>query len=353
MSDAAAAMPPGVDLDALARWAADVLPALTPPFTGHALVGGQSNITVRIDDANGQSVVLRRPPLHGVLATAHDMGREHRIISALVPTPVPVPVTMVMCDDASVIGAPFYVMSYVEGVVLETADDVEGSMTLDARRAAAESLVDTLVALHAVDVDAVGLGDFAKREDLVARQLRRWLAQFQAGDTSLVPEIASTVERVHGVLASRIPVQQGATIVHGDFRLGNTLVDPAAGAVRAVLDWEICTLGDPLADVGYLLATWGQADDAVRTQRFAPSTAPGFPAREELAARYAAGSGRDLTDITYYMTFSWWRLCCILTGVLTRMMAGARGEVPPDVLDEFRDRVSGCATLADEHAAAL
>jgi aminoglycoside phosphotransferase (APT) family kinase protein len=353
MSEAATAMPPGVDLDALARWAADVLPALTPPFTGHALVGGQSNITVRIDDATGQSVVLRRPPLHGVLATAHDMGREHRIISALVPTPVPVPVTMAMCDDASVIGAPFYVMSYVEGVVLETADDVEGSMTLGARRGAGESLVDTLVALHAVDVDAVGLGDFAKREDLVARQLRRWLAQFQAGDTSLVPEIASTVERVHGVLASRIPVQQGATIVHGDFRLGNTLVDPVAGAVRAVLDWEICTLGDPLADVGYLLATWGQADDAVRTQRFAPSTAPGFPTRDELAARYAAGSGRDLTDITYYMTFSWWRLCCILTGVLTRMMAGARGEVPPDVLDEFRDRVSGCATLADEHAAAL
>ena len=133
MSDA----PAGVDLDALARWAADTLPALTPPFTGHTLVGGQSNITVRIDDATGQSVVLRRPPLHGVLATAHDMGREHRIISALVPTPVPVPVTMAMCHDTDVIGAPFYVMSYVEGVVLETADDVvEASMTADARRAA-------------------------------------------------------------------------------------------------------------------------------------------------------------------------------------------------------------------------
>jgi aminoglycoside phosphotransferase (APT) family kinase protein len=241
----------------------------------------------------------------------------------------------------------------VEGVVLEIAADVEATMAIDARRTAAESLVDTLVALHAVDVDAVGLGDFAKHEDLVARQLKRWLAQFEAGDTRLVPEIAATVERVHAVLASRIPVQQGATIVHGDFRLGNTIVDPAAGAVRAVLDWEICTLGDPLADVGYLLATWGQADDPVRTQQFAPSTAPGFPTRDELVERYAAGSGRDLTDIGYYMTFSWWRLCCILTGVLTRMMSGARGEVAPDVLAEFHDRVNGCAALADEHAAQL
>jgi aminoglycoside phosphotransferase (APT) family kinase protein len=345
--------PAGVDLDSLATWAADALPSLAPPFTGDTLVGGQSNITVRIEDATGHSVVLRRPPLHGVLATAHDMGREHRIISALVPTPVPVPVTMAMCDDASVIGAPFYMMSYVEGVVLETADDVEASMALDARRVAAESLTDTLVALHAVDVDAVGLGDFAKREDLVARQLKRWIGQFQAGDTRLVPEIAATVERVHSVLAARIPAQQGATIVHGDFRLGNTIVDPLAGPVRAVLDWEICTLGDPLADVGYLLATWGQADDPVRTQQHAPSTAPGFPSRDDLAARYAAGSGRDLADIGYYMTFSWWRLCCILTGVLTRMMSGARGEVASDVLAEFRDRVNGCATLADEHAAEL
>lgn len=353
MSDSAAVGPPGVDLDALARWAADALPALTPPFTGQTLVGGQSNITVRIDDAAGQSVVLRRPPLHGVLASAHDMGREHRIISALQDTPVPVPVTMAMCHDAEVIGAPFYVMSYVEGVVLETNDDVEATMALDVRRPTAESLVDTLVALHAVDIDAAGLGDFAKREDLVARQLKRWIGQFEAGDTSLVPEIAATVERVHGVLAARIPAQQGATIVHGDFRLGNTIVDPVAGAVRAVLDWEICTLGDPLADVGYLLATWGQADDAVRTQHYAPSTAPGFPTREELAARYAMGSGRDLDEIEYYMTFSWWRLCCILTGVLTRMMSGARGEVAPDVLEEFRDRVNGCATLADEHAAQL
>jgi len=353
VSDAPLAPPAGVDLDALARWAAEALPALTPPFTGHTLVGGQSNITVRIDDATGQSVVLRRPPLHGVLATAHDMGREHRIISALVPTPVPVPVTMAMCHDPEVIGAPFYVMSYVEGVVLETAVEVEASMTVDARRVAGDSLVDTLVALHAVDIDAVGLGDFAKREDLVPRQLKRWLAQFQAGDTTLVPQIAATVERVHGILASRVPQQQGATIVHGDFRLGNTIVDPAAGDVRAVLDWEICTLGDPLADVGYLLATWGQADDPVRTQQHAPSTAAGFPTRDELCARYAAGSGRDLAQVDYYMTFSWWRLCCILTGVLTRMLSGARGEVAPDVLEEFEDRVNSCAALAGEHAAGL
>jgi aminoglycoside phosphotransferase (APT) family kinase protein len=340
--------PPGVDLAAFTHWAAAALPDLVPPFTAQTIVGGQSNITVRVDDAAGRAIVVRRPPLHGVLATAHDVGREHRIVAALHTTPVPVPHALAYCADADVLGAPFFVMDHVSGVVLEHVADVDAALAETQRHATAASLVDTLVALHAVDPDAVGLGDLAKRGDLVRRQLRRWYAQFGALGTA-VPG----VDHVHDVLAAQVPEQLDATIVHGDYRLGNCIVDPGAGRVAAVLDWELCTLGDPLADVGYLLATWTEAGDAVRTQVDNPSAAPGFPSRAALADRYAAGSGRDLAVIGYYVAFSCWRLACILAGVLARLESGARGEADAAAVAEFRARMDACVTLAEEHAAAL
>ena len=340
--------PPGVDLAAFTRWAAAALPDLVPPFAAQTIVGGQSNITVRVDDDNGRAVVVRRPPLHGVLATAHDVGREHRIIAALHDTPVPVPHALAYCADADVLGAPFFVMDHVAGLVFEHRAEVETTLPEARRLDTAQSLVDTLVALHAVDPDGVGLGDLAKRDDLVRRQLRRWYAQFATLGTT-VPGI----DRVHEVLAVRVPEQRDATIVHGDYRLGNCIVDPAGGRVAAVLDWELCTLGDPLADVGYLLATWTEAGDAVRTQVDNPSTAPGFPTRRELADRYAVGSGRDLDAIGYYVAFSCWRLACILAGVLARLESGARGEADEAAVVEFRGRMDACVALALEYAAAL
>jgi aminoglycoside phosphotransferase (APT) family kinase protein len=343
MSDA----PTGIDLESFSRWASDALPGTTPPFTATVIAGGQSNITARVRDASGRELVVRRPPLHGVLPTAHDMGREHRIIAALGPTPVPVPEAIAFCDDAAVIGAPFYVMSYVEGIVLHDDEIANAELDLDARAHSGESLVDALVALHAVDVDEVGLGDLARRDGLVARQLKRWHAQFEASKTREVP----AVDRAHELLAARIPQQTESTVVHGDFRLGNCIVD-TAGEVRAVLDWEICTLGDPRADVGYVLATWAEPGDPIRTDDHNPTLAPGFTTRDALLARYADRSGRDVSAIPYFVAFSFWRLACILEGVLARHVSGARGEGDVD-LDYFRGRVESCAQLAEEYARGL
>jgi len=339
--------PTGIDLESFSRWASTALPGTTRPFTAEVIVGGQSNITARVRDASGRELVVRRPPLHGVLPTAHDMGREHRIIAALGPTPVPVPEALAYCDDVDVIGAPFYVMSYVEGIVLHDDETAIAELDVDARAHSGESLVDALVALHAVDIDAVGLGDLARRDELVARQLKRWHAQFEASKTRDV----AAVDRVHELLAAKIPPQTESTVVHGDFRLGNCIVD-TAGEIRAVLDWEICTLGDPRADVGYVLATWAEPGDPLRADDHNPTLAPGFTTRDVLLARYAEQSGRDVSAIPYFVAFSCWRLACILEGVFSRLVSGARGEGDVD-LDYFRRRVDSCAQLAEEYARSL
>jgi aminoglycoside phosphotransferase (APT) family kinase protein len=342
-----AAAPTGIDLEAFASWAGRELPALAAPFTAQVITGGQSNITARITDAQGREFVLRRPPLHGVLPTAHDMGREHRIIHALGPTPVPVPDAYAYCDDPEVIGAPFYVMSYVDGIVLNDIETAEATLDEEARAHAGLSLVDALVSLHAVDVDAVGLGDLARRDELVRRQLKRWHTQFEASKTRDLP----AVDRVHALLAAHIPEQRESTVVHGDFRLGNCVVD-TRGDIRAVLDWEICTLGDPRADVGYILATWAEPGDRLRADEHNPTLATGFATRAMLLERYADRSGRDVSAIPYFVAFSFWRLACILEGVLARIISGARGDADADV-DYFRRRVESCAVLAEEYASGL
>lgn len=339
--------PTGIDLGLFTEWATTALPDATPPFATEVIEGGRSNITVRIDDAAGCRFVLRRPPLHSVLPTAHDMAREHRIIAALGPTAVPVPQALALCADSDVLGAPFYVMSYVDGVVVHDIDVALVMLDEPARAHSGESLVDALVELHAVDVDAVGLGDFARRDELVARQLKRWHTQFDASKTRDVPAIDS----VHARLTRSIPPQTESTVVHGDFRLGNCILDPR-GEIQAVLDWEICTLGDPRADVGYLLATWAEPDDPIHNDDDNPTLAPGFMTRAALLSRYADGSRRDVSAIPYFVTFSFWRLACILEGVLARDLAGARGEHDAGA-EAIRQRADNCAVLAEEYAARL
>jgi aminoglycoside phosphotransferase (APT) family kinase protein len=210
------------------------------------------------------------------------------------------------------------------------------------RRSAGESFIDVLSDLHAVDVDAVSLGDLAKKEDYIARQLKRWYGQFQQSKTRELPAI----DRVHDVLKAQIPQQGRASVVHGDYRLGNCITDPKRGKIVAVLDWEICTLGDPLADLGYVLATWTQSTDPVSGAPGAPSLAPGFPSREEILERYANRSGRDLSKIDYYVAFSLWKSACIIEGVYARYLGGALGKTDVD-LDQFKTRIDSFAQLAE------
>ncbi|HVB93005.1 MAG TPA: phosphotransferase family protein [Acidimicrobiales bacterium] len=311
----------GIDVPAVSKWIASEVPGATPPFSFELIAGGRSNLTYRVVDAAGRSMALRRPPVSHVLPTAHDMKREYTVISALGPTDVPVPSTLGLCVDESVNGAPFYLMSFVEGHIVR--DEAAAAELSEAGRAhASHSLIDTLAKLHTVDVDAVGLGEFGRREGYVARQLKRWHGQFEQSTVDGVPGPA-VVDRVHELLAKQIPEQQTIAIVHGDYRLDNTVLDDD-GNVVAILDWEICTLGDPLADLGLLMVYWAEAGDKeVALAGVAPTTLPGFATRAELLEWYAHASGLDVSGVSYYMAFGLWKLACILQGVYVRYAGGA------------------------------
>jgi aminoglycoside phosphotransferase (APT) family kinase protein len=275
------------------------------------------------------------------LASAHDMGREHRIVSALAGTDVPVAPIVGLCDDDSVNGAPFYVMGFVEGPILRTAEEAERFPEAE-RHAIGERVVDTLVAIHAVDPDAVGLGDLGKKQDYVARQLHRWQGQWEKSRTRELP----LVDDVHDRLAARIPDQGPATIVHGDYRLDNTILTPG-GEIAAVVDWELCTLGDPLADVGMLMVYWAEPGDDLIPLLNPPTTAPGFPSREQVKARYAERSGRDLSQLDYYVALGCWRGAIILEGVYARYAAGQYGKTD-DPFKELARTVERLTEAADE-----
>jgi aminoglycoside phosphotransferase (APT) family kinase protein len=312
--------PKGVDVARVTAWFQAHATDVVPPLGFDLVAGGRSNLTYRVTDAAGHSWVLRRPPLGQVLATAHDMGREHRIISALAPTDVPVAPVVGLCTDESVNGAPFYVMDFVEGLV---ARDATAARALDvpARARAGEQIADVLARIHAVDPDAVGLGDLGRKEGYVERQLKRWYGQWQKSKTRELP----VVDEVHAALAARVPEQGPAAIVHGDYRLDNCLLRPD-GTIAAVLDWELCTLGDPLADVGLLLVYWTERDDPHPALLDASTTLEGFPTRTELVERYARASGRDVSAVDYYVAFGYWKLACILEGVYARYKGGVMGE---------------------------
>lgn len=309
-----------IDVDRVSAWLATNIDGARAPFTFDLIAGGRSNLTYRVIDANGARFVLRRPPLGHVLATAHDMAREFRIIAAVGSTSVPVPRALGLCTDESVNGATFYVMGFVDGVVLDSADKAV-ALPLQLRPSAAHHLIDVLADLHAVDVDSVGLGDLARRDGYIERQLKRWSTQWENSKTRDLPEIDEVVRR----LSSHLPRQQGVVIAHGDFRFGNCLTDVSSGRIAAVLDWELCTLGDPLADLGYLGVYWSDGpSNALRAND--PTPAGGFPPFSELVDRYASITGRDVSAVDYYVAFSCWRLAVISEGVYARYLHGAMGE---------------------------
>jgi aminoglycoside phosphotransferase (APT) family kinase protein len=334
----------GIDTERVSSWLETNVDGATRPFQFALIVGGRSNLTYGVTDALDARFVLRRPPLGHVLATAHDMAREHRIVSAVGRTTVPVPPVFGLCTDTDVIGAPFYVMGFVDGVVL---DGVERAAELPAhlRPRVAEHLIDVLADLHAVGVDEVGLGDLAKREGYIERQVKRWSTQWEQSKTRELPEIDEAARR----LRDRVPMQQGVSIVHGDYRFGNCLTDVRAGRINAVLDWELCTLGDPLADVGYLGVYWFDGTPET-TRPNDPTPAGGFPSYPTVLERYARRTGRDVSGIGYYIAFGCWRLAVISEGVYARYLHGAMGD---DQEVDFAAFKLATETLAERAVAAF
>ncbi|MDP1821343.1 MAG: phosphotransferase family protein [Acidimicrobiales bacterium] len=331
----------GVDVPSVTAWFEANVSGARGPLRFDLIAGGHSNLTYGVTDADDHRYVLRRPPLGHVLATAHDMGREHKIISALGPTDVPVAPALGLCTDDAVNGAPFYVMEYVDGQVLRDGAAAE-AISPDARANASRSIADTLAKVHAVDPDAVGLGDLGKKEGYIERQLKRWYGQWGQSKTRELPAI----DEVHDALLARIPDQGPAAIVHGDYRLDNCMTD-AEGNIIAVLDWEICTLGDPLADLGLLMVYWTEPDDEVAMLLTAPTAIDGFMSRQQVLDRYAEVSGRNLSDIDFYIAFGYWKLACIVEGVYARYVGGALGNDAKG-FEGFAIQVERCAAAAAE-----
>ncbi len=341
-ADGAAEAPEGIDRTAVEGWFAVHVASAQLPLSFERISGGHSNLTYGVSDAAGKRWALRRPPLGKRLGSAHDMGREHKVVSALGPTEVPVAPVVGLCQDESVNDAPFYVMDFVEGPILRGLAEADAFPEQSDRRAIGERVADTLVAIHAVDPDSVGLGDLGRKEDYVARQLHRWQGQWEKSKTREV----ATIDAVHERLAARIPEQGPATIVHGDYRLDNMILTEG-GEVAAVVDWELCTLGDPLADVGLLMVYWPDAGDEMLALGQPASLAPGFPTREELRDRYTERSGRDLSQLDFFVALGYWKLAIILEGVYARYTAGQYGKVDEGI-QHFAHLVERLAEAADE-----
>ena len=287
------------------------------------IAAGMSNLTYVVTPQGGSAddaVILRRPPTGAVLATAHDMAREHRVISALDGTAVPVPRTLHMCTDESVLGAPFYVMERVVGIHV-VGSLPEGYADEPAqRRAIGDGLVDVLADLHSVDPAAVGLADFGRPEGFAARQVRRWTKQWDATRDRDRPNLDALAAR----LAETVPTTQRSGIVHGDYRLDNCLLDPSTpGRIKAVLDWEMSTLGDPLTDIGMMFVYWPQAGEDRASAASGVTALPGFPTRREVAERYARRSGADLSELNWYVGFAFFKFAAIVAGIVARSAAGA------------------------------
>jgi aminoglycoside phosphotransferase (APT) family kinase protein len=341
--------PEGINAANVTEWMASQVLELSVPLTFTLIAGGRSNLTFRVEDADGRAWALRRPPIHHVLPTAHDMVREHRLMHSLGPAGIPVPVTIGLCTDEAVNERPFFVMEFVEGHILRSSTEAEAAFDETTRRGVGDHMADTLAALHAVVPESVGLGDLGRHEGYIERQLKRWRGQYEQMQVEGVDH-GGLVERVSDELAARVPVQQRTSVVHGDYRMDNVVLSDD-GSVRAILDWEICTLGDPLADLGLLMVYWADPTDSMAVLGLSPTTAPGFSTRQQVMERYASASDLDTSGIGYYTAFGYWKLACILQGVYARYVAGA-GAGDQGSVDAFPIQVARLAEMAAECLAA-
>lgn len=305
-----------LDLERLNRWLRDHLSGLAGDFSVEKFPGGQSNPTYRIGSSTG-SFVLRRKPFGQLLASAHAVEREYQLITALAPAGFPVPRPLALCDDPDVIGSPFYIMELVDGVTFW--DPCLPNLSAERRRQAYEQMIDTLAALHCIDVAAAGLCDFGRPGNYFARQVDRWTRQYRAAQTDEVPEIEHLIEW----LPRLTPGQTRTSVIHGDFRMDNLIFDGATLNVRAVIDWELSTIGDPLADLTYLLMNWIMPVDGQFGLAGVDLRALGIPTLDEALQRYCSVAGRDgVPSLHWYFAFNLFRLTSIAQGVKRRMLDG-------------------------------
>jgi aminoglycoside phosphotransferase (APT) family kinase protein len=325
-------------------WIASHVPSLALPLRWTRLEGGHSNLTYLIADARGRRAVIRRPPMGELLPKAHDMGREWALISALKHSAVPVPEALGFCADTTVTGAHFYLMGHVDGHPLYSADDANRWVPEALRQRLGLSFIDVLADLHAVDPDAAGLSDLGKKDDYIARQLKTWYRSWNAS----IAGAQLDDPRAHALqqyFLDHVPAQGPARIVHGDYGLHNTLIG-ADGSVAAVVDWEISTLGDPLADLAYALNQWAEPGDPPPVRAVPPTSLPGFPSRQALAERYAARTGRDLSQLDFYVGFNRWKSAAIVHGVYARYLEGKKSTAGVD-LDGLKRSIDLSLALAD------
>ena len=332
----------GIQQERVSDWLTANVAAAQAPFRFELIAGGHSNLTYKVTDARGELFVLRRPPLGAVLATAHDMGREHKIISAVGRhTTVPVAPALGLCSDPAVNDAPFYVMKFVVGHVITDSATVSRLFQPAQRAELGASLIDVLARLHSVDPDAIGLGDLGRKDAYLPRQLNRWRTQWENSKTRELP----AMEEVHESLVAMMPQQKDATIVHGDYRLGNCISGDDR-TIKAVLDWELCTLGDPMADIGYLMNNWAEPGEAggAAAAAASPSAAGGFQTRAQILELYSRKTGRDVSNVDYYRAFQYWRLAAIVEGVMARYLKGVMGGKADTTA--FRVQIDGLAASA-------
>ena len=339
--------PPGIEVGNVTNWLMAQCDWIAGPLTWEKLPGGHSNLTYLVTEAGGRRFVLRRPPMGELLASAHDMGREFKVVSALWPTPVPVPEPIAFCDDKSVTGANFYAMGQVVGQSLYSREQAEALVPEGRRGGLGLCFVEILAALHALDPGDVGLSDLGRPDAYVARQLKRWYAGWNASKAA----DDRRVDSLHDFLQEHLPEQGPGRVVHGDYGLHNCISTPE-GVVAAVVDWEISTLGDPLADLAYAMNSWEAVDDADTGPLGRPSTAPGFPSRQQLLTRYAQVSGADVSGIDYYVAFNHWKTACILAGVAARYDAGQKSTEGVDVA-RFRARLDSAIVASTAAAGKL
>jgi aminoglycoside phosphotransferase (APT) family kinase protein len=338
--------PRGIEREPLSRWLEGHVPEARGPFAFDLIAAGGSNLTYRVTDTGGRVWALRRPPVAARLPTAHDMGREWKILSGLAGHgTVPVPAPVAFCGDSAVLGAPFYVMGFAEGLILRTVETARHMTRADCA-AATDSLIDVQVALHTLDPAAANLADLGRSGSYVERQLHRWRTQYERTNARKLP----LLEELHQRLAKAVPPETAPpALAHGDYRFDNTVLDPRFRII-AVLDWELCTIGDPVADFAWSLQYWGDPGDPMYFIDAVPTLYPGFVRRAEVARAYAQRTGFDLSHLDFYRAFSWWKMACIVEGSYGRQLAGAGGGMTAGRPERTAKRVEDLLEVSAEAA---